>query len=105
VSSVKGSAYIEVGDTKVLVSVYEPKEIPRLAEFRASGEIQVDFKYAPFSGTSRRSLGVQCEEKDVGMTIKRALEPAVCRVSIKNFEKSMSYLSLIVCIWRELNTN
>lgn len=79
-SSVKGSSYVEMGHTKVLVSVYEPREIPRLAEFCANGELEVEFRLAPFSGSSRRSPVIQSDEKDLGLMLKRALEPAVCRV-------------------------
>lgn len=34
VNKAKGSGYIEVGDTKVIASVFDPREIPRKNEFR-----------------------------------------------------------------------
>lgn len=34
VSKAKGSAYIELGNTKVISSVYDPREIPKQNNFR-----------------------------------------------------------------------
>lgn len=50
-TAVQGSAYVEWGRTKVLASVYGPRELvrPSGTEFTSSGTLTADFKYAPFA--------------------------------------------------------
>lgn len=88
VTQAKGSAYIELHNTKVLVSVFDPREIPRLSEFSPNGELYCEFKFAPFSCPERRGHQMDGEEKDLSVILKRALEPAVCRVMNKFLTKA-----------------
>lgn len=82
----KGSAYIEQGNTKVICSVFDPREIPSsktsLEYQRSKGELYVEFKFAPFATKTRRGWLRDNEERELGNHLKRALEPAVCRVLI-----------------------
>lgn len=80
VSQAKGSAYIEVDNTKVICSVFDPREIPNRLEYSQHGELYCVFKYATFSCAMRRSHQQDAEEKELSLNLKRALEPAVCRV-------------------------
>lgn len=82
ISQAKGSAYLELNKTKVLVSVFDPREIPRLSEFSPNGELYCEFKFAPFSNYERRNHVMDMEEKDLSLILKRSLESAVCRVAL-----------------------
>lgn len=86
VSQAKGSAYIELDHTKVICSVYDPREIPNKTSYSNQGELYCDFKYSSFSCSKRRIHQQDAEEKEFGVLMKRALEPAVCRVRIPKIE-------------------
>ncbi|XP_028393371.1 exosome complex component MTR3-like [Dendronephthya gigantea] len=77
VTQAKGSAYIETGKTKVICSIYGPRESLRKQEFRMKGKLTCEIKYAPFSCKRRRSPIRDSEEKDLSNIIKQALEPAI----------------------------
>lgn len=81
VSQAKGSAYLEMRNTKVVCSVFDPREIPNKSEFSVNGELYCEFKFATFSCKKRRNFIRDPEEKELSVSLKRALEPAVCRVS------------------------
>ena len=80
-SKAKGSAYLEMGDTKVIVSVYEPKEIARQTEYNEVGILVCDFKYAPF--LSHKS---EATEKQYANLMEISLEPAVCLQEFPNLQ-------------------
>lgn len=86
VSQAKGSAYIEVGKTKVIVSVFDPREIPNKTEYSQKGELYCEFKYATFSCPNRRMHQQDPEEKQNSIVLKQALEPAVCLHEFPNFQ-------------------
>ncbi|KAI5737399.1 hypothetical protein M8J76_013247 [Diaphorina citri] len=94
----KGSAYIEQGNTKVICSVFEPREIPSsktsLEYQRSKGELYVEFKFAPFASQIRTGWLRDSEEKELGNHLKRALEPAVCRHEFSNFQVDLFVLVL-----------
>lgn len=77
VTQAKGSAYIETGKTKIICSIYGPRESLRRQEFRMKGKLTCEIKYAPFSCKKRRSSIRDMEEKDLSNIIKQALEPAI----------------------------
>lgn len=81
VSQAKGSAYLEMRNTKVVCSVFDPREIPNKSEFSVNGELYCEFKFATFSCKKRKNFIRDPEEKELSVSLKRALEPAVCRVS------------------------
>lgn len=51
-----------------------------------NGELFCDFKFAPFSCTKRRPHQTDAEEKSLAASMKRALQPAVCRHEFPNFQ-------------------
>lgn len=94
ITQAKGSAYIEIGKTKVIVSVFDPREIPNRTEYSLKGEIYCQFKYAPFSCQKRRQHQQDSEEKQNSAILKQALEPAVCRHEFPNFQVDIYALVL-----------
>lgn len=90
----KGSAYIEIGRTKVIVSVFDPREIPNRTEYCLKGELYCQFKYATFSCMKRRSHQQDAEEKQNSNILKQALEPAVCRHEFPNLQVDIYALVL-----------
>lgn len=82
VSQAKGSAYIEIGNTKVVCSVFDPREVPNKNGYCVQGEIYCEFKFAPFSCQKRKIHQQNAEEKQYSLILQRALEPAVCLVNI-----------------------
>ncbi|XP_057660950.1 exosome complex component MTR3-like [Diorhabda carinulata] len=94
VSQAKGSAYIELGKTKVIVSVFDPREIPNRTEYSLKGEIYCEFKFAPFSCKKRRLHQQDAEEKQYSAIMKQALESTVCRHEFPNFQVDVYALVL-----------
>ncbi|GLV36347.1 Mtr3 [Carabus blaptoides fortunei] len=94
VSQAKGSAYIELQKTKVIVSVFDPREIPNKNDYSANGELYCEFKFATFSCRKRRSHQQDNEEKQYSVVLRRALEPAVCRHEFPNFQVDIYALVL-----------
>ncbi|XP_018397267.1 PREDICTED: exosome complex component MTR3-like [Cyphomyrmex costatus] len=86
VSQAKGSAYIELGDTKVICSVFDPREIPNKSGFCMQGELFCEFKFASFSHRKRKLHQQDAEEKEYSLILQRALEPAVCLQEFPNFQ-------------------
>ncbi|XP_066268689.1 exosome complex component MTR3-like isoform X2 [Branchiostoma lanceolatum] len=85
VSQATGSAYIELGQTKVIAAVYGPREIARREEFTMKGRLCCELKFATFSCRRRRQHMQDNQEKDVSLIVLQALEPAVC---LDRFPKS-----------------
>ncbi|XP_053687391.1 exosome complex component MTR3-like [Sabethes cyaneus] len=86
VSTAKGSAYLELGNTKVIVSVFDPREIPKQNKFRELGELYCDFKFSPFACTHRKSPQTDVEERSLAAAMAKALQPVVCRHLFPNFQ-------------------
>lgn len=82
VTQAKGSAYVECGHTKLVCSVFDPKEVPNKVEYAKTGELQCEFKFATFSCRQRRAYTRDSEERQLCNEFRRALEPAICRVSL-----------------------
>lgn len=87
VSKAKGSAYIEMGNTKIICSVFDPREIPskQQTNYSTNGELNCEFRYLPYS-QSRRTLKNDIVEKSLTLSLKRALLPSVCRYAFSNFQ-------------------
>lgn len=77
ISQAKGSAYIELGDTKVMVGVYGPREIPKRSDFSMKGAITCEFKFAPFSCRTRRNHQQDPEEIEFSNVLKECIESTV----------------------------
>ncbi|XP_068624927.1 uncharacterized protein [Battus philenor] len=87
VSQAKGSAYVELNNTKVVCSVFDPREIPHQNEFSQLGQIFCEVKFAPFSCPSqRRPPAPDAEDKSLSVALRQALEPTVCRHLFPNYQ-------------------
>lgn len=73
---------MECGRTKLVCSVFDPKEVPNKVEYAKTGELQCEFKFATFSCRQRRAYTRDSEERQLCNEFRRALEPAICRVSL-----------------------
>lgn len=93
-SQAKGSAYIELGKTKIIVSVFDPREIPNRTDYSLKGEIYCEFKFAPFSCRKRRLHMQDSEEKQYSAVMKQALESTVCKHEFPNFQVDICALVL-----------
>ncbi|XP_063706799.1 exosome complex component MTR3 [Culicoides brevitarsis] len=85
-SNARGSAYIEMGNTKVTVAVFDPREIPKNNKHREEGILYCYFKFASFSCAKRKLPQPDSDEKSYALALKRALQPAVCRYTFPNFQ-------------------
>ncbi|XP_060519302.1 exosome complex component MTR3-like [Cylas formicarius] len=94
VSQAKGSSYIEQGMTKLIVSVFDPREIPNRTEYRLKGELYCEFKFAPFSCPKRRLHQQDSEEKEYSSIMKKALESTICLHELPNFQVDVYALVL-----------
>lgn len=86
VSQAKGSAYLELGKTKVIVSIFDPREIKNQNKYSNSGELYCDFKFSPFASIKRKPPQTDSDEKSLSLALMRALLPAVCRHEFPNFQ-------------------
>lgn len=77
ISQAKGSAYIEMNNTKCICAVYGPREVTKREEFSMQGQLLCEVKYATFSCALRRKHQQDQEEKDASLMLKQALTPAV----------------------------
>ncbi|XP_043286489.1 exosome complex component MTR3-like [Venturia canescens] len=94
VSQAKGSAYIEMGKTKVVCSVFDPRETSNKSGYSIQGSLYCEFKFATFSCVRRRVHQHDSEEKEYSLIMQRALEPAVCRHEFPNFQVDIYALVL-----------
>ncbi|XP_002738745.1 exosome complex component MTR3-like [Saccoglossus kowalevskii] len=78
ISNAKGSAYIETKDTKVTCAVYGPRQVVRREDFKLTGTLTCDFKFATFSCQKRQQHMQSSNEKDLSLIVLQAMEPAVC---------------------------
>eukprot|EP00667_Euglena_gracilis_P025411 EG_transcript_29813 len=92
VSQARGSAYFEVGQTRVVCSVYGPK--PYTDEFSESGRVCCEFRRAPFARKTRSKAGqLTDDEKEKGLIMSQALEIAVI---LDRFPKSQLDVCAVV---------
>ncbi|CAN8003289.1 unnamed protein product [Ixodes pacificus] len=85
VSQAKGSAYIEMGNTKIICSVYGPREIARRRDFTFKGQINCEFQFAQYSCPVRRQAMNDTEARQYSQLLEEALAPVVC---LHKFPKS-----------------
>ncbi|BFZ21386.1 hypothetical protein BsWGS_24426 [Bradybaena similaris] len=93
VSQARGSAYIEMNQTKVICSVYGPREVLRREDFSLKGQLTCDFKYLTFSCQRRRLHQQDEQEKDMAVQILEAMESAVC---LHKYPKSQINIYIMV---------
>ena len=79
VSQAGGSAYVEVGGTKVIAAVYGPKPNPKPA-FAAAAAVEVSVSSAPFAPAGQRGSYVPSDDDaTLGLHVQAALTAAVRR--------------------------
>jgi len=78
ISQARGSAYIEMDQTKAICAVYGPREVQRREEFSLKGQLTCEMKFATFSSKLRSQHQQDSTEKDLSVQMLEALEPAVC---------------------------
>nr|XP_040237457.2 exosome complex component MTR3-like [Anopheles coluzzii] len=86
VSTAKGSAYVELGNTKVIVSVFDPREIPKQNKFCELGELFCDLKFSPFASAVRKTHQTDARERSMAAALTSALNPSVCRHLFPNLQ-------------------
>lgn len=73
-----GSAYIELGNTKVIVAVYGPREAhPKHIALPDRGVVRCRYSMASFSVAERKSPSPSRREIELSKVIREALEPAI----------------------------
>jgi len=73
-----GSAYIEMGDNKIVAAVYGPREMhPKRLSKPHMGVLRVRYHMAPFSVSPRRSPAPSRRDTEIGMIMVDALSPAL----------------------------
>lgn len=75
-----------MGKTKVIVSIFDPREIKNQNKYSNSGELFCDFKFSPFASIKRKPPQTDSDEKSLALAMMRALLPAVCRHEFPNFQ-------------------
>lgn len=73
-----GSAYVEIGGTKVVASVFGPRALGHGNEYSDEGVLSCDFKFAPFAtAAARRERGQAQDEQDLSQRLREALSASV----------------------------
>ena len=73
-----GSAMVEVGNTRVVASVFGPQDLhPKHLIESDRAVIKMRYNMAPFSVDDRMSPGPNRRATEIGLVAKRALEPAL----------------------------
>jgi exosome complex component RRP41 len=73
-----GSAYIEMGNNKILAGVFGPREMhPKHNAKPNQAVLRVRYHMAPFSVDPRRSPAPSRRDQEISMVMRSALEPAV----------------------------
>lgn len=78
VQKANGSSYLETRGTKLVCSVYGPRDNPRKHEYSSTGTITVELSYAPFARTERLSVHADRQSKEYSGLIIEALHSAIC---------------------------
>ncbi|KAK6163354.1 hypothetical protein DH2020_000218 [Rehmannia glutinosa] len=82
VNSASGSAYAEFGNTKVIVSVFGPRESKKAMMYSDTGRLNCNVSYTAFATPVR---GQAPETKDLSSMLHKALEGAII---LKSFPKT-----------------
>lgn len=97
VSRAAGSAYIELGDTKLTCCVYGPRSTSARTtskSFLTQGNVSCEINYAPFASPHRRyAHQPEAEEEDLALLLLQAICPAIRRDLFPN-----AYLDIYVTV-------
>ncbi len=73
-----GSAFVEIGNTRIMAAVKGPKELhPRHLQKANRAVLQAKYRMAPFSVDDRMSPKPSRRSREISLVTKRALEPVV----------------------------
>ncbi len=73
-----GSAYVEIGDTKIVAGVFGPRELhPKRLLDEDKAVLNVSYAMLPFSTTERARPGPSRRSKEISKVAKNALEPSI----------------------------
>ncbi|XP_068930089.1 exosome complex component MTR3-like [Petaurus breviceps papuanus] len=93
-SQATGSAYLESGDTKVVVSVFGPRQAEgREPPIGLEGRLVCDFRWAPFSAPGPRKSSGSKEEKEMSLALQEALLPAV---QLQHYPRAQLEVSVLI---------
>ncbi|EFJ27555.1 hypothetical protein SELMODRAFT_441621 [Selaginella moellendorffii] len=86
VRAAAGSAYAESGDTKVIVSVFGPRESKKAEAFSDAGRLNCNVKYCSFATPVRGKMGAaNAEERDLSSMLYKSVVGAV---DLRTFPKT-----------------
>ncbi|XP_017070611.1 exosome complex component MTR3 [Drosophila eugracilis] len=92
-TTVRGSAYMEYGNTKVLAIVAPPKELIRASARRMNmGVLNCYVNFAAFATGDLESVPER--ERNLASMLTKAMEPVVCRTEFLNFQLDIRVLIL-----------
>ncbi|XP_065181482.1 exosome complex component MTR3-like [Sycon ciliatum] len=77
VAQASGSAYLELGSTKLLCSVHGPRDTVRRRDFQLTGQVNAEVKFTPSASRRRRGHQSDGEENDMSRALTKAMEAAV----------------------------
>eukprot|EP00823_Brevimastigomonas_motovehiculus_P006943 TRINITY_DN5968_c0_g1_i1.p1 TRINITY_DN5968_c0_g1~~TRINITY_DN5968_c0_g1_i1.p1 ORF type:complete len:277 (+),score=42.30 TRINITY_DN5968_c0_g1_i1:91-921(+) len=92
ITQAQGSAYIELNQTKIICSIYGPRQSQKL-QLTEKGKFWCDFKYAPFALEQRRKRGQDPDEKEYSVILAEAIEPSVM---LEKFPRSVVEAYIVV---------
>lgn len=73
-----GSAYLELGNNKILVAVYGPRELhPKHLQIPDRAVVRCRYNMAPFSVQERKRPGPDRRSVELSKVIREALEPVI----------------------------
>lgn len=92
-ATVKGSAYMEYGKTKVMASIEPPRELNKLTKkIGTLGLVTCTLKYAPFA--VKDPACIPRKETSMALALKKALEPVICRHEFPYFQLEIKVIIL-----------
>jgi ribonuclease PH len=106
VTEASGSSYIEIGNCKILCSVFGPREIPRKDDYDFKiGNLNCEFRFASFSCFMQRKGTLSqkdqsLDEKNFSCIIEEALKPSIL---LHKYPKSQIDL-YILCIQNDIDS-
>eukprot|EP00252_Welwitschia_mirabilis_P024717 TRINITY_DN7425_c0_g1_i2.p1 TRINITY_DN7425_c0_g1~~TRINITY_DN7425_c0_g1_i2.p1 ORF type:complete len:266 (+),score=69.14 TRINITY_DN7425_c0_g1_i2:144-941(+) len=77
VTAAAGSAYAEFGGTKVIVSIFGPRESKKAQAYSDIGRLNCSVSFATFSTRVRSKLSQGIEDREYTMMLHKALEGSV----------------------------
>lgn len=73
-----GSAYVEIGDTRIVAAVFGPQVLhPEHLQEPDKARLEARYNMAPFSVDDRMNPKPSRRDKEISLVTRRALEPAV----------------------------